>query len=63
MKIRELRERRGITQTELAKAMEVKQSSVAQWEKDESMPTAAKLPRLATILNCSIDALFDHKSA
>jgi len=38
MKIRELRERRGITQTELAKAMEVKQSSVAQWEKDESMP-------------------------
>ena len=63
MKIKELRELRGITQTELARAMEVKQSSVAQWEKDESMPAAAKLPRLAAILNCSIDALFNDKTA
>lgn len=63
MKIRELREHRGITQTELARAMDVKQSSVAQWEKDESMPAAAKLPRLASILNCSIDALFNDKTA
>jgi len=63
LKIKELREQCGITQTELARAMEVKQSSVAQWENEEALPSAAKLPRLAEVLKCSIDALFDYKSA
>lgn len=62
MKIKELRERRGMTQTELARAMEVKNSSVAQWENNEAMPAAAKLPKLAAILECSIDALYGREA-
>lgn len=63
MKIKELREARNLSQTELARAMGVKHSSVAQWENNESMPAAAKLPKLAEILGCTIDALYNRKDA
>lgn len=36
MRIRELRERRGISQSELARRMGVKHPSVVQWETGES---------------------------
>ena len=58
MKIRELREKRGFTKSELARAVGVKPSSEAQWENNEAMPSAAKLPQLAGILQCTIDELF-----
>jgi len=62
MKIKELREKRGITLSGLAREMGVKPSSVAQWETGEAMPAAAKLPTLASILNCTIDALFGREA-
>ena len=62
MKIKELREKRGITLSGLAREMGVKPSSVAQWETGEAMPAAAKLPLLASILSCTIDALFGREA-
>jgi len=63
MKIKELREAIGMNQSELAKQAGVKQSSVAQWENGKSKPLSDKLPQLAKILHCSIDALFGLDAA
>lgn len=58
MRIRELRERLGISQSELARRMGVKHTSVIQWETGKAMPTADKLPKLAAILGVTIDELY-----
>lgn len=63
MRIRELRERIGISQSELARRMGVKHTSVIQWETGKAMPAAAKLPKLALILRVEIGDLFEAPSA
>ena len=59
--IRELRKVRGLTQEELGKALDMSSQTVSKWERDESMPDAALLPRLADILETSLDRLFDRR--
>lgn len=61
MRIKELREQRGMTRSELARQMGVKHPSVIQWEKEESLPAAAKLPKLAAVLGVTIDELYSNK--
>jgi transcriptional regulator with XRE-family HTH domain len=56
--IKYLREIRGFTQHKLAELLGINQSTVAMWETGESMPRAALLPKIAEILNCTIDDLF-----
>ena len=58
MRIKELRQAVGKTQQYLADALNVDRSTVACWENGTSMPRAEILPRLADILECTIDALF-----
>lgn len=58
--IKRLRCALGLTQAELAKRVSVTQSQVAQWERGAAMPSAAKLPLLASVLGCTIDELFGH---
>lgn len=58
MEIRRLRENRGLNMTQLASAMDVTVVAVRKWELGEAMPSADKLPALADLLNCSIDALY-----
>lgn len=53
-----IREARGMTQKQLAGELNMAQSNVAMWESGTVLPSAGKLPELADILNCSIDALF-----
>jgi len=48
----------GLTQLEVARTMDVDVSSVGHWEIGDTMPTAAKLPKLADLYGCTIDALF-----
>lgn len=48
----------NMTQADLAQEIGVTQSLVAQWERGASMPSAARLPLLASILHCTIDDLF-----
>lgn len=56
--VKKLREKAGITQKEFADLLEVGQSTVAMWETGENAPRTDKLPKIAEILQCSIDDLF-----
>lgn len=56
------RKKHNITQSELARLMDVSQANISQWETGEAFPRADKLPQLAEILDCKIDDLF-NKSA
>lgn len=58
--LRILRERTGLSQKEVAHALEIKQNTVSMWETSESMPRADKLPKLAKLYNCSIDELYSN---
>lgn len=61
--LKELRQRKGMTQADLARIVGVTQSLVAQWERGASMPSAAKLPEIAKALDCTIDELFARAGA
>ena len=59
MNIKKIREKKGITQQELAKKLGVVQSTVAMWETNKSLPRLATLPAIAKALGCTIDELLD----
>ena len=57
------RTERGLTQAQLADRLGVTQSLIGQWERGETLPSAAKLPAIADTLGCSIDALFNRPAS
>lgn len=57
MAIKDMRERMNISQKVLADALSVDQSAVCLWETGKTMPRAKLLPKIAKILNCSVDEL------
>ena len=57
-KIKALRNKRGITQEALAKAMGVTPQTVSKWENDVTMPDVALLPELSVFFGVTIDDLF-----
>lgn len=61
-KIKELRELCELSQKDLANYLGVDQSAVAKWETGVALPTADKLPKLAQLLGCTIDDLYDTTS-
>ena len=62
MKIKDLRKAAGLTQSQLAEAMGVGQSTVCNWENGVAAPMASMLPKLADLLGCTIDALFGREA-
>ena len=54
-----MRKASGMTQAELAAKLGVSQTVVSDWESAKKYPTADKLPAIAAVLNCTIDALFE----
>lgn len=62
MRIKELREKAGLTQMQIAEHMGVDQAAVHRWEIGKAMPRAAKLPELAELLHCTIDELYSRDS-
>ena len=56
--IRRIREKVGLTQTQIALQLNVDQTTVARWEQNGCYPRACSLPALADLLHCSIDDLF-----
>lgn len=58
LKIRALREAKGVSQRKLAEDIGVSPGAVAQWELGATTPTTANLVALANVLGCSMDALF-----
>ena len=55
--IRRLREKQGLTQEQLAEKLAVSFQAISSWERDEYLPEASKLIKLASILEVSIDSL------
>ena len=59
--IRHLRERRHLTQRELAERLNVSDKTISKWEKNLSVPDADTLIRLAEILEVSVSELLGTK--
>ena len=58
-----LHKQKGMTQLELARQMGVTDKAVSKWERDLSFPDVASLPKLAEVLDTSVDELLEVKSA
>jgi ribosome-binding protein aMBF1 (putative translation factor) len=61
--VRELRERRGWSQAELAEAASMTQSAVARFEAGGTVPTLPVLERLARALDVRLAVGFTSKTA
>ncbi len=59
-KIRELRKKNGLTQEQLANALNVTPQAVSKWEMGAGYPDVATLPVLAGYFQVSLDAMFDY---
>lgn len=57
LRLKELRENAGWSQAQLAKKLQVGQSTVGMWENGKNMPQNAKLEMLATLFGVSTDYL------
>ena len=58
-KIRQMRNKAGITQEQLASKLGVSGQSVSKWENEITMPDISLLPDIAEVFGISIDELFD----
>lgn len=56
-RIIELRKSAGLSQLELARALEVSRQAVSKWETDQTSPDAANLIRLSEVLDSDIEYL------
>jgi transcriptional regulator with XRE-family HTH domain len=61
-RIAEFRKDAAITQTQLAKTLDVSQQTVASWEVGRRGVPVATLPALARALSVSIEGLIDEKA-
>lgn len=57
LKLRELREAKGLNQRRVAAELGITPSAVAQWELGQKNPTMRNLIALADLLGCTIDQL------
>lgn len=57
IRIKELREEKGISQKELGKILNVAQNTISNWEKGSREPDTKALMKLAEILECTTDYL------
>lgn len=53
MSMKELRERRGLTQAQIADRLNVDKSSVSKWESGDSAPLRKYRPALCELLGCT----------
>ena len=59
LKIKEYRNKAGLTQKDLADELHVTYQAVSRWENDDAEPSFDMLKDLCRILNCSMDDLFE----
>lgn len=57
MKIKELRLKKGMTQSEVALNTGYTQQAVAKWESGESEPNLKTLMKLSEMFGCTLDQL------
>ena len=58
-KIKEYRNKAGLTQKDLADKLHVTYQAVSRWENDDAEPSIDTLKEMCEIFNCSIEELFD----
>ncbi|MBR5219379.1 MAG: helix-turn-helix transcriptional regulator, partial [Clostridia bacterium] len=59
--IADLRKKKGVTQEELAHALNISPQAVSKWETNTSQPDTQTLPLIADYFDVSIDYLFYGK--
>ena len=60
--LKKLREDKDLSQAELAQLLGVDQSAVCLWEKGKTMPRVNVAIRLAKILGCTLDEIYQAKA-
>lgn len=61
--MRELRERRVGTQTDLAKLVGVSEFTINRWENGKAQPYAGNYVKLTEVLKCTSDELMTEQKA
>lgn len=61
VRLKELRLKKGLTQTELGEKVGVKQSTFTNWENGKREPSFENLIKLADLLEVSLDSLFGRE--
>ena len=59
----ECRKEKGVTQSELAKYLGLKPTTIASWEQGKSLPSIPTLYKLATYYNKSISYMYEEKNS
>lgn len=57
-KIKEFREKKKITQSDLAEIIKVKQNTISQWENDVRIPNVKQAIKLAELLETTVESLY-----
>lgn len=60
--IKTLRNEKGMTQKELADKLNITDKAVSKWERDIAFPDTATIPKLAEILEVSLEELMNAKA-
>ncbi len=60
-KLIQLRKKKGLSQAELVRMMDVSRQAVAKWEKGAATPTAENLARLSNIYGVPLSTLLDDE--
>ena len=60
--IKELREKKQLTQAELAERLGISYQAVSSWERGATMPDISKLKELSRALGTTVDALLDGET-
>lgn len=61
MNIKNMRNNMGMTQKMLADKLQIAQSTVAMWETGENAPRTMMLPKIAKVLDCTVDELLQEE--
>ena len=61
-KLKELREKKGLTQEKLAEQLGVGRTTVTLWERGDNKPRIDMLVSLANIVGCKVDYLLRSKT-
>lgn len=61
-RIKELRERNNLTQSELARKLQLSRTSINAWEMGISIPSTIKIPDICRILHTTSDYLLGIQS-
>ncbi len=62
MRIKQIREKNGISQVQLSNILAVDRSTIAKWETGMSVPRAGTLKKLAAYFGCTIDELLTDET-